>query len=61
MARELVGGHPARAGAIGKELLLSLNAVFHFSVCVVKLLVKRAGCKASVRLPGQPFGGKVCD
>src|SRR5258705_9440141 len=57
---ELVGGHPARAGAIGKEVLLRLlDAVFHFSAGAVKLLVERGNCKAFFGLTGQAFSGKV--
>src|SRR4030095_8414809 len=59
---ELVGGHPARACAISKEVLLRLlDAVFHFSACAVKLLVERGSCKAFFGLAGQTFSGKVCD
>ena len=50
---ELVGGHPARAGAISKEVLLRLlDAIFHFSARAVKLLVERASCKALLGLTG---------
>src|SRR5258708_23275077 len=50
---ELVGGHPARAGAIGKKVLLRLlDAVFHFSAGAVKLLVERGNCKALFGLTG---------
>src|SRR3977135_599441 len=59
---ELVGGHPARAGAISKEILLCLlDAVFHFSSRAVKLFVEWASCKAPFGFACEAFGGKVCD
>jgi len=49
---QLVGGHPTRAGAVGKEVLLRLlDAVFHFFACAVKLLVERGAAK-------QPSAGR---
>src|SRR4029077_6894529 len=57
---ELVGGHPARAGALGKEVLLCLlDAIFHFSARAVKLLVECGGCKALFGLADEAFSGKV--
>jgi hypothetical protein len=57
---ELVGSHPARAGAIGKEILLGLlDAVFHFSARTVTFLVECRGCKALCGLARKAFGRKV--
>src|SRR4029077_2527169 len=57
---ELVGGHPARAGALGKEVLLCLlDAIFHFSARAVKLLVECGGCKASSGSPTKPAAGRL--
>ena len=51
---ELVGGHPACAGAIGKEVLLGLlDAVLHFSARTIKLLVECRSCKAIFGLAGE--------